>query len=395
VLNDLVKQLARSLNVELDEYQRGELLADLHDSPDVRREINLCWMPLTAERLLTQLFADADQLVAAAPALTEAERALLSRPPGSAWTPADVPLLDEAAELLGDDPAARRLDDRRMAAQREGDLKYARGVLESMGDSSGLVSAEMLADRFTTGGSDSTVAERASEDRTWTYGHVVVDEAQELSAMAWRLLMRRCPSRSMTVVGDTAQTAALAGASGWAEALDRHVPGRWQLAELSVNYRTPAEIMAVAAQVLRTAGIEARPPLAARHGLPPVLVAVPQLDLDSLAHVVVAELEVLGAGRLAVVVPRTGYREMGEQLVERLGEHAEHHRATLDDQLVVLDVGEVKGLEFDSVIVIEPAEVLDQSARGAGDLYVALTRSTQRLTVLHARPLPFESADQN
>jgi DNA helicase IV len=389
VLNELVRQLARALNVELDEYQRGELLADLHDSPDVRREVNLCWMPLSPERLLTQLFGDAVRLSECAPQLSEAERALLLRDPGTSWTPADVPLLDEAADLLGDDPSARRLEERRRAAAREGDLRYARGVLESMGDSSGLVSAEMLADRFTSGEADVTVAERAAGERSWTYGHVVVDEAQELSAMAWRLLMRRCPSRSMTVVGDTAQTAALAGASGWSDALDRHVSGRWRLEELTVNYRTPAEIMAVATQVLRLSGVSTKPPLAARHGMPPVFVQVPEVDLEALAHVVVGELEVLGAGRLAVVVPRRGYDGLRERLFAWLGEPPAPHSASLDEQLVVLDVGEVKGLEFDSVIVVEPADVLDQSARGAGDLYVALTRSTQRLTVVHARTLPF------
>ena len=84
----------------------------------------------------------------------------------------------------------------------------------------------------------------------WAFGHVIVDEAQELSPMAWRLLMRRCPSRSMTVVGDVAQTGALAGTASWQELLAPYVADRWRLAELTVNYRTPAEIMAVAAEVL-------------------------------------------------------------------------------------------------------------------------------------------------
>ncbi|MFZ0324396.1 MAG: AAA family ATPase [Actinomycetes bacterium] len=389
VLNDLVRQLARELNLELDDYQRSELLADLHDSPDVRREVNLCWMPITPERLLRSLFADPDALSQAAPQLSATERALLLREPDAPWTSADVPLLDEAAELLGEDPSARRLEERRVAAEREADVRYAGAVLESMGGAGGLVNAELLADRFVSGGSEQSVAERAADDRTWTYGHVVVDEAQELSAMAWRLLMRRCPSRSMTVVGDTAQTAALAGASGWAEALDLQVPGRWRLEELTVNYRTPAEIMAVAAQVLVAAGVEARAPLAARHGQPPVFVEVPTVDVDALAHVVVTELEVLGAGRLAVVVPRRGYDTFRSDLHDRVGARRPPRAGSLDDQVVVLDVGEVKGLEFDSVVVVEPAEVLDQSGRGAGDLYVALTRSTQRLTVLHSRPLPF------
>ena len=88
---------------------------------------------------------------------------------------------------------------------------------------------------------DST-AERAAADREWTYGHVIVDEAQELSAMAWRLVMRRCPTRSMTIVGDVAQTGDLAGAASWQDALAPFVAKRFKLEQLTVNYRTPAEI---------------------------------------------------------------------------------------------------------------------------------------------------------
>ena len=91
------------------------------------------------------------------------------------------------------------------------------------------------------------LAERAAADRDWTYRHVVVDEAQELSAMDWRVLMRRCPGRSFTVVGDLAQRRSPAGATSWEAVLEPYVPGRWVYRELTVNYRTPAEIMAVAA----------------------------------------------------------------------------------------------------------------------------------------------------
>ena len=131
------------------------------------------------------------------------------------WTPADVPLLDEAAELLGEDDQAARAEARAAAERRASEVAYARQVLESTG-SGGMVSAEMLADRFATTGPTLTTAERAAADRSWTYGHVVVDEAQELSAMAWRSLLRRVPTRSLTIVGDVAQTTAAAGARSWA-----------------------------------------------------------------------------------------------------------------------------------------------------------------------------------
>ena len=111
-----------------------------------------------------------------------------------------------------------------------------------------------------------TAAERAAGDRDWVFGHVIVDEAQELSPMAWRLLMRRCPTRSMTVVGDVAQTGSAGGVDDWAQALDPYVPGRWRMERLEINYRTPSEIMQIAADVLATAGTGARAPRSARDG---------------------------------------------------------------------------------------------------------------------------------
>ena len=112
-----------------------------------------------------------------------------------------------------------------------------------------LLDAEDLADRFVERDTRD-LAERAAADRDWTYRHVVVDEAQELSEMDWRVLMRRCPSRSFTVVGDLAQRRSAAGATSWDTMLEPYVPGRWIYRSLTVNYRTPAEIMAVAAALL-------------------------------------------------------------------------------------------------------------------------------------------------
>jgi len=125
---------------------------------------------------------------------------------------------------------------------------------------------------FADEGPTLSAAERAVVDRTWAYGHVVVDEAQELSAMAWRLLMRRCPAKSMTLVGDIAQTGSAAGAHSWAEVLDPYVEGRWRLTELTVNYRTPAQVMTLASAMLEAAGVTATAPRSVRDGdVPPTV----------------------------------------------------------------------------------------------------------------------------
>jgi DNA helicase IV len=147
--------------------------------------------------------------------------------------------------------------------------------------------------------------------------------------------------------------------------------------------------MAVADRLLRAEGRSSRAQVAARQGSPPVVVAVARIDLEALEHVVAPELEALGGGRLAVVFPRDGFTDLAEQLhLQVTGSPRPARAVMLDESLVTLDVGEVKGLEFDTVVVVEPALVLAQSRRGVGDLYVAMTRPTQRLVVVHSGDLP-------
>ena len=389
LLDHLAGELATALGTGLDADSRPDLLEDLRDSPDVRRELNLCWMPLSPTRLLTDLFADPERLAAAAPDLDPARRALLARDRGAPWTVADVPLLDELAELLGDVTSDDRAAEAAARAQRAEDLANAQAVLRNL-DTAIRPTAEQIADRFVDSGPSLTVAERAEADRTWAYGHLVVDEAQELSPMMWRLLMRRVPSRSLTLVGDVAQVGSAAGATSWGSVLDRYVPGRWRLAELTVNYRTPAQVMHLAADVLAAAGVSAPTPESVREGdHPPAARRVPAGDAGALVAAVAAELEAVGSGRLAVVTPSGADGALRDGLAAALPPGTVGSgRTTLDSPVSVLDVNSVKGLEFDAVIVVEPAEILEGSDRGANDLYVALTRPTQRLLVVHTRDLP-------
>ena len=247
-----------------------ELRTELRDDPQVRAAIGRLWPVLTPPQLIADLFASHRLLAAAAPGWPAAERELLHRPAGSPWTTADVPLLDEAAELLGEDDRAAKAASRRRRAEEEA---YAEGVLEIIGrdeedDPEILMGADMLDAARLAARFDNDVyltpAERAAADRTWAFGHVIVDEAQELSPMAWRMVMRRCPAKSMTIVGDVAQTGDMSGSASWAEALGPFVGDRWRLAPLTVNYRTPAEIMTVAGDVLAEIDPAARPPRSVR-----------------------------------------------------------------------------------------------------------------------------------
>ncbi|MFN8073972.1 MAG: AAA family ATPase [Kineosporiaceae bacterium] len=384
LLDDLADQLlaARRMDGE-DEHTRAEAVTELRQSVDVRREINLLWMPLSPTKVLAGLYAVPARLAAAADGLlSQAEQAALARQPGSPWTIDDVALLDELAELLGDDAVASAAESAKAQRERAEALEYARGVLEMSG-AGDMVTAEMLADRFAAGESAVTLAERAAEDRTWVYGHAVVDEAQELSAMQWRLLVRRVPSRSMTVVGDVAQTSSAAGADSWGEVLEQHAAGRWRVEELSINYRTPGRIMRVAAAVAEAAGVRVRPPASAREGDWDVeRVRVPGSGWASAAvEAVRAHDALLPGGRFAVVVPRSGAAGLAAAIEAGL-------EGELASRTAVHSTDDVKGLEFDAVVVCDPAAMLADGARGANDLYVALTRPTQRLTVLHAGDLP-------
>jgi DNA helicase IV len=372
---------------------RRELWAD----PDVRAQLDDLWPALTPQRLLEELFASPARLAAASPGLTAAERGALLREPGG-WSTADVPLLDEAAELLGQDDRAAQVRSARERAQR---IAYAQGVLDiatGSGSSdrevlrvSDLLDAEELAERHKAPARRS-MAERASADRAWTFGHVIVDEAQELPEMAWRLLARRCPARSMTVVGDVAQTSGPAGTTSWERVLAPLAGDRWRLARLTVNYRTPAEIMAATAPLL--AAIDpGQPPLQSvrETGVPPWRMATTR-DVFPATLAQLSAAEATGEGQLAVIVPDNRIAELGAAVSRAVPDVSFGGNPDLTSPVVLLGAAQAKGLEFDSVLIADPAAILAGSPRGRSDLYVAMTRSTQRLGVLHPGQPPAELA---
>ncbi|MGK8506890.1 RNA polymerase recycling motor ATPase HelR [Nocardia asiatica] len=345
------------------ENLRADLRAELADDDRFTAALDELWPILTPETLLAQLYASPERLRAAG-----GDQALW-RADGAAWTVSDVPLLDELVDLLGRGEPADRAAEREQRAAAE----YAAGVLDIlisredlMDDedhllAQDLVYAEDLADRFVERDSRA-VAERAAADRDWTYRHVVVDEAQELSEMDWRVLMRRCPGRSFTVVGDLAQRRSAAGATSWGAMLEPYVPGRWVYRSLSVNYRTPAEIMAVAAALLAEFAPGVRPPESVRAcGVRPWSERVGE---DELATAITdfVRAEAGREGTSVVIGP--------------------------PDVPGAVAASETKGLEYDAVLVVEPERILADGPRGAAELYVALTRATQRLGVLHREPLP-------
>ena len=345
------------------EQLRQDLIGELADNREFTAALDELWPILTPEELLSRLYTSRERLRAAG-----ADQALF-RTDGDAWTVSDVPLLDELIDLLGRDKPADDAAERERRAQAE----YAAGVLDLlisredlMDDEDHLLAQDMLdaedlADRFVERDNRDLV-ERATADRDWTYGHVVVDEAQELSEMDWRVLMRRNPSRSFTIVGDLAQRRSVAGATSWDAMLDPYVADRWKYRSLSVNYRTPAEIMAVAATLLAEFAPDVTPPESVRAcGVLPWSRRVSEDALPS---------------AIADFVRDEARREGTSVVIGPPG---------MPGAVLPSDT---KGLEFDAVLVVEPDRILADGARGPAELYVALTRATQRLGVLHTGALP-------
>ncbi len=394
ILNTLTDMVAERIGTDpydgsnlLDASDITQIRDELAENPEVWSAIDQLWPRLTPQRLLADFLADPEGYV------SDEHAAAIRRPVTRAWTVADIPLLDEAAELLGEDDRPARA---RAERERETQVAYAQGVLDVSyasrtyefddkedgdPDASEVLSAHDIidAERFAERQEEAdhrSAAERAAADRTWAFGHIIVDEAQELSPMAWRLLMRRCPTRSMTLVGDPAQTAEAAGVGSWADILQPYVEDRWEHTRLGVNYRTPAEIMDVAAAVVRAENPAFRPPSSVRStGVRPWARATD--DLPGAVQKAVAELTP-EEGRLAVIAPR----ELHRSLAARLDGVTAGAEPDLTHTVVLLDPRQAKGLEFDSVLVVEPGRY------GTSDLYVALTRATQRLAVLHTGALP-------
>jgi DNA helicase IV len=297
------------------------------------------------------------------------------------WTEADLALVDEADELLGPVQSALPAKPRRRGPTR-GELDAADSVVRELG-LEGQVNAADMVERF---GGSTLDGDGSGEPRT--YGHVLVDEAQDLTPMQWRMISRRVPSGSMTIVGDIGQASRPGSAESWDEvvaAIGSRLPAR--SATLTVNYRTPAEIMEVAHRVLAVASPELEPTEAVRHtGVQPRFDRVEEADIVS-AAARSARRGYMAQGTVAVVAAVELHAPIVAALAD-LGAVGDSD-AAIEARVAVLSAQDTKGLEFDHVVVVEPATLVPTEDRaGLRLLYVTLTRATRTLTVLHAQPLP-------
>ena len=386
-----------------DAEQRAELIHRLRRIPEVKEALNRMWPRLSPHELVHDLLGARPLLAAAGKGiLTADEVQRLYRPRSAsldavAWTAGDAALVDEARAVLG----PRRGRPARTRNPRGEEGSSSEGGFWPAGLAASPVPLSAAA-----GGSTGSAA--VAEEEIRSFGHIVVDEVQDLSPMQLRMLARRSLSGSMTVVGDIAQATGPWAPTGWDEVTRHLSPQRPpRLVELTVSYRTPAEVVALAAQVLAVAAPDVRPPRPVRQaGWPPRIVRTARVSLAAtVAELAAVEVTAVAPGRVAVLGPSVVLPEVTRALADAGLDPVDPRDpagAGLTAGLVVLPADEANGLEFDSVIVVEPALVAaaggDASGeappipttRGLRTLYVALTRPTRRLVVVHAGPLPVE-----
>ncbi|WP_109473633.1 RNA polymerase recycling motor ATPase HelR [Ornithinimicrobium cavernae] len=354
----LVQILLDTVQVEEEdeEFAEADLRRALSEHEELTSTFNGAWPLLEPEDLVADLWSVPAFLRLAAPWLTPDEVRLLQRTDARAWTEADLPLLDAARRRLGDSGAARRRQRQEAAAARE--RARMDEVIDRMleADNIGGLSQQLrhqdLRDKLV----DQDALPTTSPDRlAGPFAHVVVDEAQELTDAQWQMLLSRCPSRSMTIVGDRAQ-ARHGFTESWQERLERIGLDRIEIASLSINYRTPQEVMTEAEPVIRAAIPDANVPTSVREGGIPV------------RHGSLGDLEAI--------------------LDEWLGTHAEgtacvigHPELEPRPRVRALTPVLAKGLEFDLVVLVDPQD-LGSGIEGAVDRYVAMTRATQQLVML-------------
>ncbi len=364
-----------------------ELAARVRRLPDVRAALDRMWPVLSGAELVRDLLGFAALIRSAAGGvLTDDEQSLLFRERGPdlaavAWTEADLALIDEADAILGAPSLARPRSRRR--ARRDSDLAQAQRTVDELGVGAFTNAADVLA-RY---GSEASSVPADDDGEPRTFGHVLVDEAQDLSAMQWRMLARRCPSGSMTLVGDFGQASRPGALSSWDDVLANlpvRVPPHRVM--LTVNYRTPAEIMDVANRLLPAAapGVEPARPVRSTGAHPEVLAVAPD-ELVRAASRAARDSSTRG-GTVAVIAPVELHAALAAALADR-GAVADDVEA-IDAPIAVLTGLDSKGLEFDHVIVVEPARLVAPDRSGLRLLYVVLTRATRRLVVVHAEPLP-------
>jgi hypothetical protein len=354
-------------NEDGDEVPPDLLRRSLLQNPELNSTLNNAWTLIEATDLVGDLWSVPAYLRRCAPWLTPDEVQKLQREDAQAWTVSDLPLLDAARQRLGDPEASRRQRRREttVAAERAYMDRVVDDLIQADDDGEGLVTALRQQDLRDALVDEAGLPSADPDLRAGPFAHIVVDEAQELTDAEWQMLLRRCPSRSFTIVGDRAQ-ARHGFTESWQERLERVGFDTINSASLSINYRTPEEVMAEAEPVIRAVFPHANVPTSIRRSGVPVAHG-PTSDLGSILETWLAT----HTDGIACVIDANGIEDDTFKATSRVRSLIPEHS---------------KGLEFDLVVLIDP-DAFGQGTVGTGiegtvDRYVAMTRATQQLVIL-------------
>ncbi|GAA3838078.1 RNA polymerase recycling motor ATPase HelR [Streptomyces coacervatus] len=363
--NEARDQIWEKLLAILMDKHNGDVPPDLfrralRQDKELNDTLSRAWPLLEAADLVGDLWSVPAYLRMCAPWLSRDEVRSLQRADAQAWTVSDLPLLDAARQRLGDPEASRRKrrHEASVAAQRARMADVIGNVLAADDDGEGAVTMLRGQDLQDSLIDESALPTAEPDVLAGPFAHIVVDEAQELTDAEWQMLLLRCPSRSFTIVGDRAQ-ARHGFTESWQERLERIGLDRVRVTSLSINYRTPEEVMTEAEPVIRAALPDANVPTSIRSSGIPV-VHGSTADLDSILDTWLAA----HAEGIACVIGDPAFR-------------ATSRVRSLTPELS-------KGLEFDLVVLIAP-ETFGTGIEGAVDRYVAMTRATQQLVILRGR----------
>jgi DNA helicase IV len=377
IASTLETQYRNRLGIEegAEEFDRSEFARAVLQTPEIVEALRRMWPRLSPHELLHDFFGAPALIKAAAPGLLDDfEVELLARPRSATleevnWTVADAALIDELRPLLG----PRRVTKKKSAPRHDA--------------WPGLDAEEPRRDH--------------GEDDIASFGHIVVDEVQDLSPMQLRMLQRRSLSGSMTVVGDLAQATGPWTPGGWQDVLGHLAPKKEPTyVELSVSYRTPAEVIAASEPVLAASGTGLVAPTPVRRsGIAPIIEQVDAAELaNSVVRAAVGALGSVSPGRGVILAPPDLCGSIADALRAQEVAFADPERGEggLEDSLVLLRSDEANGLEFDAAIVVEAGLIARAggarpNSRGLRTLYVAMTRPTKVLHVVSTLPFPVES----